>query len=99
MEYIEPMDQIKFGATGAEEVFQNVAFILSTAIASCPLDRSFGWDMYIDKPIHIAKAKIAARLTSAIHHFEPRAIVHEVTFDGDVAAGKLQPKVKVSIRE
>ncbi|WP_041076926.1 hypothetical protein [Bacillus sp. OxB-1] len=93
------MKSINFGATGVEEVLQNVAFILSTPLMSCPLDRAFGWIMEIDSPIHIAKARKASQLTEAIHAFEPRAIVQEVIFDGDGLKGKLIPKVRVSIRE
>ncbi|WP_157118661.1 MULTISPECIES: hypothetical protein [unclassified Sporosarcina] len=93
------MKHIKFGATGAEEVLQNVAFIMATPYMSCPLDRAFGWKMEIDSPIHLAKARIASQLTEIIHTFEPRAIVTEVLFDGDGIKGKLVPKVKVSINE
>ena len=96
---VEPMKHIKFGATGVEEILQNVAFIISTPLMSCPLDRAFGWKVGIDKPIHIAKARIASQLTEAIHTFEPRVTVSEVLFDGDGIKGKLMPKVRVSIRE
>lgn len=99
MHTVEPMKNIKFGATGVEEILQNVAFIMSTSIMSCPLDRAFGWETEIDTPIHIAKARIASQLTEAIHTFEPRAVVNEVLFDGDGLEAKLIPKVKVSVRE
>lgn len=99
MYVVEPMKNIKFGATGVEEILQNVAFIMATPIMSCPLDRAFGWKSEIDTPIHIAKARIASQLTEAIHTFEPRALVNEVLFDGDGMQAKLIPKVKVSIRE
>ncbi|PIC80550.1 hypothetical protein CSV75_01800 [Sporosarcina sp. P18a] len=99
MHTVEPMKNINFGATGVEEILQNVAFIMSTSIMSCPLDRAFGWKTEIDTPIHIAKARIASQLTEVIHTFEPRAVVNEVLFDGDGLEAKLIPKVKVSIRE
>lgn len=97
---VEPMKNINFGATGVEEVLQNVAFIMATEIMSCPLDREIGWDMtVIDKPINIAKARITANLTEAIHKFEPRAIIEAIEVTGDGLIGSLKPKVKVSVDE
>lgn len=40
---IKPLKEVNFGATGVEEVLQNIAFILATVVNSCPMDRSFGW--------------------------------------------------------
>lgn len=99
MEYeVTAMSNIDFGATGVAEVLQNVAFILSTPIMSCPLDREFGWDWGIDDPIHIRKARYTYEVTEAITKFEPRAIVQSVTFEqADVLNGQLRPKVRVSI--
>lgn len=97
---VEPMVNIDFGATGIDEILQNVAFIMATAMMSCPLDREFGWDMtVIDAPIHIAKARLTANITEAIHKFEPRALIESIEVTGDGLIGSLQPKVKVSINE
>lgn len=97
---VEPMKDINFGATGVEEVLQNVAFIMATEIMSCPLDREFGRDMtVIDRPINIAKARMTANLTEAIHKFEPRAIIEAIEVTGDGLIGNLKPKVKVSVDE
>lgn len=97
---VEPMENINFGATGVEEILQNVAFIMSTAMMSCPLDREFGWDMtVIDTPINIAKARITAKLTEAINKFEPRALIESIEVAGDGLVGSLKPKVKVKINE
>lgn len=97
---VEPMTNIDFGATGVDEVLQNVAFIMATEIMSCPLDREFGWDMtIIDKPIDFAKARITANLTEAIRKFEPRAIIEAIEVTGDGLKGRLKPKVKVSVNE
>ena len=93
--------QINFGATGVEEVLQNVAFILSTFVMSCPLDREFGWNPGIDDPIHIRKARTTFEVTEAINKFEPRAVVESVSFDAtdteDYLKGKLRTKVKVNV--
>lgn len=97
---VEPMKNIDFGATGVDEVLQNVAFIMATEIMSCPLDREMGWDMtVIDKPVDIAKARITANLTEAIHKFEPRAVIEAIEVTGDSLIGSLKPKVKVSVNE
>ncbi len=100
MYVVEPMQNINFGATGVEEILQNVAFIMATAMMSCPLDREFGWDMtVIDTPINIAKARITAKLTEAINKFEPRALIESIEVTGDGLVGSLKPKVKVRINE
>lgn len=101
MEYeVSAMTNIDFGATGVKEILQNVAFILSTSLMSCPLDREFGWDMGIDDPIHLRKARYTYEVTEAITKFEPRAVVLSVTFDSNqLLNGKLKPKVRVDINE
>lgn len=100
MYVVEPMKNIDFGATGVDEILQNVAFIMATAMMSCPLDREFGWDMtVIDTPINIAKARITANLTEAINKFEPRALIESIEVSGDGMIGSLKPKVKVKINE
>lgn len=97
---VEPMKNIDFGATGVDEILQNVAFIMASAMMSCPLDREFGWDMtVIDTPINIAKARITAKLTEAINKFEPRALIESIEVTGDGLVGSLKPKVKVKINE
>ncbi len=95
---VSPMENINFGATGVEEVLQNVAFIMSTPLMSCPLDREFGWNTNIDDPINIRKAKYIYEVTDAIRKFEPRAIIENVTFEkSEVLQGKLRPRVRVSV--
>lgn len=97
---VEPMKNIDFGATGVDEILQNVAFIMASAMMSCPLDREFGWDMtVIDTPINIAKARTTAKLTEAINKFEPRALIESIEVTGDGLVGSLKPKVKVKINE
>lgn len=82
-----------------EEILQNVAFILSTSIMSCPLDREFGWNMGIDDPINIRKAKIVYEITEAVAKFEPRATIESVVVTGDGLEGKLIPRAKVRIND
>lgn len=97
MYWVEPTKSINYGATGVEEILQNVAFVLATPIMSCPLDREFGWNSGIDDPINIRKAKMTHDITEAITRFETRAVVESIEITGDGLKGKLIPKVKVSI--
>lgn len=93
------MKNINFGATGVEEILQNVAFILSSSVMSCPLDREFGWNTGLDDPIQIRKAKIVYEITEAVARFEPRAIIAAVEVEGDGLQGKLVPRAKVRIND
>lgn len=93
------MKNINFGATGVEEILQNVAFVLATSIMSCPLDREFGWNTGLDDPINIRKARIVHEITEAVAKFEPRAIIESVEVTGDGLQGKLVPRAKVRIND
>lgn len=92
---------IDFGATGVEEVLQNVAMILTTPIFSVPLDRDFGVDFsLLDNPIPMAEAKLTSQIFQAIRAYEPRAMVHEISFlhsAPDVMDGKMAPKVTLEV--
>jgi len=96
---VEAMTNIDYGATGVQEVLQNVAFILSTYTMNCPLDRGFGIESVIDKPITIVKALHSANVVEAINQFEPRAIVQEIEITGEAEQGLLRTKVKVTIND
>lgn len=100
MQYVvTPLKEIDFGATGVEEILQNVAFILSTIPYSCPMDREFGWEPDIDSPIQISRAVNPARIFQAIQDNEPRAIVDEVLIDGDALEGKTKVIIRVVLDE
>ena len=83
----------------AEEVMQNVRTILSTIKYSVPLDRDFGirGDV-VDRPIHLAKARLTHDIFRAIRRYEPRAVIEAVGFKGE-ETGRLMPLVTVSIRD
>lgn len=83
----------------AEEVMQNVRTILSTIKYSVPLDRDFGIrGDAIDRPIHLAKARLTHDIFRAIRRYEPRAVIEAVGFEGE-ETGRLTPLVTVSIHE
>lgn len=92
---------IDFGATGVDEVLQNVAMILTTPIFSVPLDRDFGMDFsLLDNPIPMAQAKLTTQIFQAIRAYEPRTIVREISFLEDTLEamdGKMIPKVTVEV--
>lgn len=96
---VTPIYEIDFGASGAKEVLQNVAFILSTFVYSCPMDREFGWEPDLDSPVLAAKATNGARIFRAIQENEPRAVVEEIRFEGNSLDGNLKPIVRVIIDE
>lgn len=96
------LKEINFGASGVEEIIQNVAFILSTFVMSCPLDREFGRKPYLDGPIDKAIALNNAEIIEAIQTYEPRAQVESVRYDQtaeDAMQGILRPIAKVVIVE
>jgi uncharacterized protein len=94
------LDKVDFGATGLKAKLQNVRFILSTVLQSCPMDRGFGWAVELDAPTEYARTNLAAQIIEAIELSEPGVSVLEVSFkEGteDVLDGKMIPVVKVEI--
>jgi hypothetical protein len=90
---------INFGATGTEEILQNVRMILATPAYSCPMDREFAWDPNVDAPINVAQARQTARIVDAIRRYEPRAQVASVSFTADSLNGALKPVVRVRVAD
>lgn len=90
---------LNFGATGVDEILQNVSFIVGSSKYSCPLDRDFGWNPTIDSNINVAIAENSAKILIAIEENEPRVTVEEITVDGEGLDGKIEYKVRVSINE
>jgi uncharacterized protein len=95
---ISLLDKVDFGATGLKAKLQNVRFILSTVLKSCPMDRGFGWTVELDAPTEYARTNLASQIIEAIELSEPGVSVLEVSFrEGteDVLDGKMIPVVKV----
>ncbi|MEC0171175.1 GPW/gp25 family protein [Paenibacillus graminis] len=90
-------------ASTAAEVAQNIRTILSTPLGSSPLSRNIGLDYSIvDDPYPIAEARLTAEIYAAIATQEPRAVVTEVSFNGDlsdVLTGRLRAVVRYSLAE
>jgi phage baseplate assembly protein W len=89
---------IIYGATGVEEVIQNVRTILSTRKGTVPLDRDFGIaSEFLDNPLPQARAEISTDVFEQIRRYEPRAQLKEIAFDIDPINGRITPKVKVEV--
>ena len=94
------MIDINYGATGSEEIIQNVRFILSTIVGTCVLDIPMGINpSMVDTPIQLAQAAITAEVIEKIERYEPRVSVESVEFSADPLDGRLIPRVKVVIKE
>lgn len=91
------VQKIDFGATGVEEVLQNVQMIITTPAFSCPMARDFAWTPAVDGPITIVQAKTTAQIVEAIQKYEPRAQVVQVSYSADALNGVLKPVVKVRV--
>ena len=87
---------IDFGATGRNEIFQNIKFIVLTEYFSVPLDREFGFDYsMVDKPMAIAEAVFSQEVAMKITLYEPRAQFRQIEFVRDELVGKLNPNIKI----
>lgn len=89
---------IDFGATGRNEIFQNIKFVVLTEYFSVPLDREFGFDYsMVDKPMAIAEAVFSQEVAMRISLYEPRAQFRSIEFTRDEMVGKLSPNIQVAL--
>lgn len=94
---VSPSTRVTIGATGAEEVVQNVATVLATPKGSVSLDREFGTEWhFVDQPTTKAMARIRSDIVQALQKYEPRARVKEVLFERSGLSG-LTPTVRLEI--
>jgi hypothetical protein len=94
--------EIDFGATGVDEVLQNVAMILTTPIGSVPLRRDWFIDLsLLDTPMPLAQARLSQQIFQAIRTHEPRArIVGPITYiqpPADSIDGRMIPVVTIEV--
>lgn len=102
MEYevTSTLNQVDFGATGVNEILQNIRTIVSTPKYSVPLNREFGvLNTALDAPVSVRQARNTAEIIAAVHRWEPRARVTRVTYEGDAKEGILRPKVRVILND
>ena len=90
-----------FPQTAIEEILQNVATILTTAVGTVPLDRELGISAtFIDEPMPRGIAKATVFALESIQEQEPRVEVTQIDYvpDPDAAlGGRLSPRVVVRI--
>lgn len=87
-------------ATIVEEVIQNVQTIMTTPKYSVLLFREFGTSAtYLDAPMNVAKAQLAAELAVNIPLYEPRAKVQKITWTGNGLTGQLVPQAVITIND
>lgn len=91
--------ELDFGATGVDEILQNVAFIISTHQDTCVMDREFGWTPVVDVPIQLAEQMNISRLIEVIQIYEPRASVEKIRTTGDYLNGNLKIEVSVIVND
>lgn len=87
------------GATGLEEIVQNVRIILGTLQGSVPLDRAFGVPAeLVDLPVNQVQ-RHAPAIIAAVEKYEPRVKVTYIVFEGDeIQDGRIRPVVKIRVK-
>jgi len=92
-------DGIDFGASGMDEIIQNVRTIITTIAGTVPLARDFGVDgTVIDGPLEYAQARLTASVVNAIQTYEPRVEVISVSYETGHQDGCLVPTVLIRVR-
>jgi len=91
--------EIIFGTSGVQEVMQNVKLIIMTRKGTQPLDRNFGISYdFVDSPMPRVRAMIEQEIFMALRRYEPRAVLKQVTWDGDPLSGSVKPNVSIQVR-
>lgn len=89
---------IDWGATGSNEIVQNVILLINTLNYEVAYDRTLGIDgKYQDMPLEAAIAFVIAQIYEIIEQREPRATVEEVNFIGVSDDGDLTFKVVIDV--
>jgi len=92
-----PSDII-FGASGVQEVMQNVKLLLMTRKGTQPIDREFGISYdFLDSPVSRTKAMVEQELFIALKKYEPRAVLKQISWNDDPIRGKIGPKVSIQV--
>jgi len=94
---INSTDPINWGASGTEQIKNNVINILRTRTGEVPYLRNMGISAdYIDKPISDMKAALINSVINNIQTYEPRATVQSVEI-GNVDEEQLIIEVVIEI--
>ena len=92
---------VVIGATGLEEIYQNVRTIIATPKGSVVLDREFGVDQtFLDMPNRASMTRAIPDIVDAVEKYEPRVKVTSVTWlESDAMDGKMIPQVRIRIKD
>lgn len=101
LDFEKEKDYLLTPATLAEEVLQNVRFIVKTRKGSVPLFRDFGVDWgFLDRPIAEARLMAIPDIISEIQAREPRAEIVDISYKGTNAEdGKIKLKLTIRVKE
>lgn len=105
MEYTATANRVnvQIGATGVDEILQNVVTIVSTLQGSVPLDRKFARSGdALDNPGNRAMAAEVSALYRAITRYEPRVEITDISFvqeKTDSMEGIIEPRVRFRIKQ
>jgi uncharacterized protein len=89
---------IDWGATGVNEIIQNVLNLLNTVKYEVAYDRTLGINTdFQDMPLQESIVLATAQIYEIIEQREPRVIVEEVSFIGLSNEGELIFKVMIDI--
>ncbi len=101
LDFEEEKDYSLTPTTLAEEVLQNVRFIVKTRKGSVPLFRDFGVDWnFLDRPIAEARLMAIPDIISEIQTREPRAEIVDISYKGTNAEdGKIKLKLTIRVKE
>ncbi len=91
------------GATGEEEIRQNMRVIVLSTAWSVPFDRGFAHTgAFIDAPAPYEAARLISALMEAIETREPRVRVRKIIMEADsrsMGEGRLRPRIIYDYRE
>jgi phage baseplate assembly protein W len=96
---------IVIGATGMDEILQNIRVIILTTMYSVPLDRGFAHvGAALDSPSPMVTARLVAELTEAIEEKEPRVMVERIDLEptggkSGLMDGRYSPRVFFHLKE
>ncbi|EPW1447913.1 hypothetical protein ACVVKM_000847 [Salmonella enterica subsp. houtenae serovar 43:z4:z23:-] len=86
--------------TVVEEVLQNVSTILATQTGTVPYSRKLGATSgLVDSQTPVFIAMATREIIQKVSEFEPRAIIHSVSFDkANASDGVIRPKLVIGVK-
>ena len=98
---LSPAEQtaLNLGATGLNEVLQNVRIIVTTRIGTVMLDRKFGlvYD-FLDAPQNKAQLMMVQQLCMGLTNFEPRVTFSHIQFGIDPVTSAMNVTLAINIK-